>query len=112
MDFFFYLFKYLATFGSASPACTKGTTLEQEKGGFSAFHFPVRKEQINAICWSTKLHTPTSRGAPVLIPHGSCERCSVPPGEIPGGHVTQIITITFWRPAGVLHQRILVSGFH
>lgn len=37
-DGFLYLFKYLATFGSASPACTKGTTLGKKKESFGVFN--------------------------------------------------------------------------
>ena len=67
---FFYLFKYLATFGSASPACTKGTTLEQEKEIFSVFTFLDPNAPTTATCWSPPVPTPASPGAPIprLLP--------------------------------------------
>lgn len=56
---FVHLFKYLATFGSASPACTKGTTLEKENDSFNIFIFLAPNAQRTATCGSTNLHTLT-----------------------------------------------------
>ena len=77
--YFFYLFKYLATFGSASPACTKGTTLEQEKETFRVFNFLTLTAQMSVICWNTNLHTPTSPGCP----HSNSPQHSVSTGYFP-----------------------------
>lgn len=92
--YFIYLFKYLATFGSASPACTRGTTLEQEKETFSVLNFLAPNTQMTAICWNTNPHAPTPPGAPILTPHSAVWALVTPSRRPCGGYTKQLISVT------------------
>lgn len=99
--YFFYLFKYLATFGSASPACTKGTTLEREKEHFWVFNFLALNKQRLQLAGA-----PTSTPQPHLSPHS----LFTSPGGICGGYTMQLTVVTAPEDCSSPPQQILITS--